>query len=218
MSRVHLLGQLPLALQSLSNEGLKEVQEIATLFGAENGPAWIAHLRKTRKAGLPDLGSTAVRKEQLLVNRQQYTIAPPKKPLDLDAFFTQCTGFPLLRVGIYPEESFSTRASSYLKTVEPRKSLNLVSYDLADEATDSEIRSQLPENHETEEYLWAIAEMIRTRKSGKKGLLKDRMNIFYLPGLAVLIHWDLIGARWCFYAQRPGERSVPAYSRVFCLG
>lgn len=59
MSREGMLGRLSLALYNLSNEGLREAQALVSLLGGENGPAWIAYLRRIRRDGLPNADTRA---------------------------------------------------------------------------------------------------------------------------------------------------------------
>ncbi len=62
MSREGTLGRLPLALYHLSSDRLSEASEIVTLLGGKDGPAWAAHLRRIREAGLPAAPGVVVEK------------------------------------------------------------------------------------------------------------------------------------------------------------
>ncbi len=204
MSRVGMLGRLPLALYSLTNDGLSEAQALVNLLGGDNGPAWIAYLKRVRSDGLPDADLKAWVPSAL-------ALIDPDVELDLGA----CDDPSALttREGVVISSDFVSRVlSRAVKFVRP-EGMSFSSWELTEAARGHEIIAAHGMNGMNgtfdESVLCAcIDRMMRLQRSGEEGaLLADgRWNIFCLADCVVTMYWT---GRLLGWHIRPWDLSGP---------
>ncbi len=96
-------------------------------------------------------------------------------------------------VSVGPLMSRVLQGSRTIKSADGGK---LRSFDLMKNAYDRDIKAVLPENHEVE--LCQVEELIYAQKNGESGALLNngRVNIFYVAGSVVEVHWDASHRVW----------------------
>ncbi len=152
---------------------------------------------------------------------------PPKKAKKSVLNFHEEVLVPPLLKRFVPNEFFTTRKGLYLwndmqrvlrdaQIVEPTQgAVKFRSFNLAKNAYDREIKTELPGNHEVE--LWQIAELIEAQKSGEDGplLTNGYANIFYVAGYAVSVRWNAVDREWHVGGWALGVGRWGAGGRVF---
>lgn len=129
-------------------------------------------------------------------------------------------GFFKNRKGLWVSNEFIDRILSLADKVMEGQPSDLKSWDLRKNATDTEIRAELPENLLE---LWQIAKLIEAQPNGEKGLLLTNgyANLFYVKGkgrqaFVVGVGWDADYGRWVVSAWGLGGHGVwHAGGRVF---
>lgn len=209
MSRLGMIGQISLASGNLSNDALKEGIEVLNLFGGDNGPAWIAYLKKVRKAGLPDQPPAAKPSVLVPVNTIELGIVETHDP---DSFYRE-------RSGLWVSDEFRRLVVTKAKRLENLDPAALRSYDLAKNAYDREITPELGENYifDESELCARIAQMISKQPNGEAGdlLVNGYANLFYVAGCVVNVLWDADYRKWNVYAWGLDDDTWVAGDRAF---
>lgn len=126
--------------------------------------------------------------------------------------------------GLYVWDDFRTRIALRAKSVESAYEMQLASFTLTEQATDAQIRAELPEGHVFEDtgiFCCHLAGMIEAQAGGIEGVLLNNSyaNIFYVQALvevfAVSVVWHADARRWSVNASRLRGRNWIADYRVF---
>lgn len=215
MSREGMLGRLPLALYGLPNDRLTEAFELIKLLGDKDGPAWVAHLRRTRWNGLPDQVTT-----ESVVRPSILKLANPNVELDRITFFNP-SGFE--RDGhLMFTDDFELIVKSKAEPVGNLDAITLSSFFLIRNTYDSEIRADpnMPENYKFKSKSGFIAylyQIIQKQRYGEEGDLLNNgsYNIFYVAGHVVSVRWVIGYLRWEADIWKLGGIQWDAFCRVF---
>jgi hypothetical protein len=144
----------------------------------------------------------------------------PARTMPFDA-----TTFYKTRAGLYIWDDFVSRIVSAAQPVESLNQASLYSFDLARDATDKQIRAELPAEHVFEDtglFCTNLAGMIERQPDSIAGDLINNgySNIFYVRGksgvvFAVRVYWFADDWRWFVCADALGGGRWVAGYRVF---
>ncbi len=151
----------------------------------------------------------AVLKKPCLLFRGEISVGPLTKRFDPNEFFcdekSSCVREGL-GSGFYYNE---------MPVVESADAVKLRYFDLARDASDRQIKGELPEKHNIE--TWQIAALTDAQRNGESGpLLADgSMNIFYIDERRVYAYYS--GPQWSIDDTNDESIRVSSGSRVFSL-
>lgn len=135
-----------------------------------------------------------------------------EEPFDPFAFFKS-------REGLWVSEYFQSNILSHAKPVAKLPAASMKSFDLTKNAYDREITPALPKDYafDVSELLARVAQMIEKQPKGKEGDLQHNgyWNIFYVPGLVVLVYWNAGSRKWYVSAWRLDDHYWNYGNRVF---
>lgn len=127
--------------------------------------------------------------------------------------------------GLYVSNSFRDIVVASALKVESAPELSVSVFTLTQQATDKQIKSELPEGHVFEDssiFCYHLAELIKAQVGGREGMLLNNgsATIFCVQTMnevfAVIVRWSSANDRkWNVYAGRLGGRAWIAGDRVF---
>lgn len=157
---------------------------------------WIENPRSLKRF----LGGLCPSKYLFLTPGEVFTIAGGPLGESFEKGFNPHEFFKI-RKGFCVSNEFIDRILSVAERVMEGQPSELKSWDIRKDATDTQIRSELPEDHLVE--LWQIAKLIEAQPNGEKGLLltNGHANLFYVKGkggqvFVVLVYWLAGHGEW----------------------
>lgn len=202
-----MLGPLVRASVNLSQPQINLSRDVMNRFTGKEGVAWEAHIKSVLRSGLPSQPRPLVLK--LISKRVRIDAIKSYDP----------SGFKS-RPGLFVSDDFQARVGSIAKPVKNLSAIKLSSFDLTVDASDKEIKSELPANHvfkDESEFVAYLDQMISKQSNGETGDLLNNCfsNLFYVVNCVVAVYWDVSDLRWEVHTWRLSTRRWNAGRCVF---